>query len=214
MINKAVEEIKNKNKSRIETIRAWDFSPNMNIPNIPLIPLDHKQSSQENISTRLAIYISFNYKTVINAKNAFLCLWENNNFQLMSLPIRLIILNDIDNSKSIEKCNQLVLGSKLNIELPWGGKSKEKAINIMEMIDKFDDKETKETYNFLSESCHPNHLASVYWNLNNWNNKRFAGYLEDTINKTLEALEKSLTGMSRDGEKALKIANNYLSKKQ
>jgi len=72
----------------------------------------------------------------------------------------------------------------------------------------------EETYDFLCESCHPSNLRLWTWSSHNWGNKVFRERTHTLIDRTLEAVECSLGGITLDTTKTLEVALPYIQKDQ
>lgn len=169
------------------------------------------------------------------AATAFLTLWRNGMFTIISLPTRLMYelwgathfasqtLAQIQNSGKVEqalaKSQRLMIGARSEVQLPWGDTTNERSIHVMDLVRSLTDiyPQAEDTYDFLCESCHPSYLRLTTWSLagpllHNWTNEKFRESAHNLIDRTLQSVEQALEGIVLDTTKALVLALPYIEK--
>ena len=221
-------------QDRMNQIDKWNPIIDANLINcLPTIPLSYEPSPKELEAIRISLYVLSSAPVVLEFSKAFVFLWREHLFNTLSLPARQIfemwgavhysyrLLNEIDDPNKIGmisiKTNRLMLGARSEVELPWGGLTEEKSINIMDFIRSLKDiyPEAEETYGFLCESCHPSFIRQMDWSLagpriSNWSNRNFNRKGHDLINCTILAVEAALDGYALDVKRILESSTAYI----
>ncbi len=149
-------------------------------------------------------------------------LWESGMFILIPLNIRFLfeswarvhfakdIINKLANTQDIDKAEErverLTFGTRYEITLPWGGKSKDiKPIHINDCLRTLKDvyPAYQATYDFLSESSHPSFFENSYFMLAgpplaNWNNQSFKESMKPKLEKCFLIFETCIAGIIKD----------------
>lgn len=223
-------------RDRINRIKNWSpIEDSTLLDDLPNIPLNYEPSPQGLAAVRISTYVLNNTFAAHEASKAFVILWRLGQFTTISLPVRQIyelwgsshyvgqLLSEIDSSKDIEKINRklnrLLLGARSEVDLPWGGLSEEKSINVMDFIRSLTDTfpEAEKTYDFLCESCHPSFLKLVYMAQagplrSNWENEPFNNNGHKLLNNTLMAIETAQKGLAQDTKTTLEAILKYIRK--
>jgi hypothetical protein len=222
-------------QDRINQIDKWRPIIDSNLINcLPSIPLSYEPSPRGLEAIRVSLYVLNSAPIVLEFSKAFVFLWRKHLFNALSLPARQIfemwgaahyscqLLNGIDDPDKIGiisiKINNLMLGARSEVELPWGGLTKEKSTNVMDFIRSLKDVHPKaeETYGFLCESCHPSFIRQMQWSLagpriSNWRNQNFNRIGHVLIDRTILAVETALNGYALDVKRTLEYAKPYIS---
>jgi hypothetical protein len=163
----------------------------------------------------------------------FLNLWRSGLFTTISLPARLAyelwgaahfawqtLVRMHESGKvdtALATSQRLVLGARSEVLLPWGGATDEKSIHVMDFVRSLADiyPPAEDTYDFLCESCHPSYLRLTTWSLagpplQNWTNEKFRQHAHILIDRTLQAFERALEGITLDTTKTLELALPYI----
>jgi hypothetical protein len=219
----------------IKRIKIWMPNVSELVNRLPTIPLNYTPSEEGTVAIQVSLLVLNDMAFANQAVDAFMALWEKGIFATISLPTRLIYelwgavhyarqtivqMHKTGNvPKALEKSKRLTLGARSEVQLPWGGITQEKSINVMDFIDSLQDDEpqAKKIYNFLCESCHPSFLRLTMWSLmgphyGNWSNKRFSEHAHSLITDTLKYTEHALQGISLDTLKTLELALPYIEK--
>jgi len=203
------------------------------IKRLPDIPLDYTPSEQGSVGINLSLYVLGCLNFTDQAIIAFLKLWGDGLFTTISLPARLVYeiwgathfayqtLVEMQESGNVDKAiiriQRLTLGVRSEVELPWGGTSKEESIHIMDMIRSLADlhPQAECDYSFLCESCHPSYLRLTSWSLSgpvydNWANEKFRQQMHSLLDRTLGITKRALDGIATEVTRTLELALTYV----
>lgn len=221
-------------QERLTRIENWRPDLSGLVARLPDIPLRYNPSPQGIVALQLSLFVcggcvAFAGQSV----SAFLDIWRNGLFAIISLPARFIhelwggthfawqTLMQMHETGEVEKAlvksRRLVLGARSEVQLPWGGTASDTSIHVMDFVRSLADvyPETQQTYDFLCESCHPSFLRLTTWSLagpplQNWTNERFREEGHSLIDRTLQAVEQALDGIALDTIKTLELALPYI----
>ena len=219
----------------IKRIKLWLPDVSEITKKLPSIPLNYTPTAEGCVAIQVSSLVLNDMFFANQAMDAFIVLWEKGMFSTISLPTRLVYelwgaihyawqtigqMNATGNvSRASEISNRLTMGARSEVQLPWGGITQEKSINVISFIDLLKDVEpqAKKIYNFLCESCHPSFLRLTSWSLmgphiGNWTNKKFCEHAHVLIADTLRYMEGALQGISLDTLKTLELALPYIEK--
>ena len=215
---------------RLTAITKWRpiVDPNL-ISKFPDIPLSYMPSQKGLATINISLYIMNNIPIILEASRAFSVLWNIGLFSTVTLPVRQIyetwgathyaykLLIAMNNSNEISKINaklnRLLIGARSEVEMPWGGITNEKSINVMDFIRSLNDTylDAEKTYGFLCESCHPSQIRLLEWSMaspyrSNWDNQVFNKRGHKLLEDTLQAIEIALNGFALDTKRTLEMA--------
>ncbi len=223
---------------RLSRLRGWQ--PNLSglVERLPHIPLSYTPTPEGLVALQVSLFtaagcVPFAFQSLA----AFLILWQAGLLTAISLPTRLAYelwggahfarrtLDEMRKSGNIEaalaRTQRLLTGARPEVDLPWGGTASEKSIHVMDFVRSLADvcPGAEKTYAFLCESCHPSHLRLSTWFLagppvENWSNPRFRQEAHRLIDRTVDALERSLEGIAVDARNALELALPYIERDQ
>jgi hypothetical protein len=163
--------------------------------------------------------------------SSFSLLWKKGLLSQISLPVRFtfemwsavhyalkIIIKVSEISEIVEfKKNEglikrLFWGTRYPIPDMIGRPINEKSLNVLTLIDKLNDDypTVRDTYEYLCISCHPTNFPLFYWSMaspktHNWDNKAFQKHGHEMIQKTINAMDIALIGLSEDIRKTVEI---------
>jgi len=158
--------------NKIKKIR-YDIDEDV-IKKLPRIPLEYPPSFKGLYAVKISIYVLSFVNSSLNSTTAFLIIWEKGLLSAISLHARqifecwgaihyayqlLLEMNVSEDYKKLERrCARLLCGARSEVQMPWGGTTKEKSIHIMDLIRSLKDvyPEAEKNYDFLCESCHTN----------------------------------------------------------
>lgn len=203
------------------------------IQKLPSIPLEYLPSSEGLIALNIVLYTITCLNLSLNSLNAFVILWEKCLLSSLSVHARqiyelwgathyayqlLLEMHISENPKKVDRrVVRLLHGARSEVQMPWGGLTKEQSIHVMDLIRSLKDvyPETETTYGFLCESCHPNYFRLMEWFIGgppfyNWDNKAFNRNGHNLIDQTLRTMEQALSGIVSDTNKSLEIAIPYI----
>lgn len=218
---------------RLRRIGNWQPNLSALIERLPDIPLNYSPSLQGMVAVQLSLFVLGCTTFTAQAAAAFLNLWRDGLFTTISLPARLmyelwgaahfarLTLEQMQDSGNVgeaaERSQRLSLGARSEVQLPWGGITSEKSIHVMGFVRSLADiyPQAEDTYDFLCESCHPSYLRLTTWSiagpfLHNWTNEKFREQGHHLIDRTLQAVERTLEGIALDTRKTLELALPYI----
>lgn len=103
-----------------------------------------------------------------------------------------------DTQKALERVKRLTVGARSPVELPWGGPTTHRSVNVLDFIDRLETTGypgARADYDFLSESCHPSFLQLTAWNLVSAPASNFRNPLLDS--RILSQLERTVAILER-----------------
>lgn len=229
------EEETSRYQKRLTQIENWKPDLSSLIGRLPDIPLSYIPSTQGVIAINLLLFVLGCMTFADQAVTAFLALWRNGMFTTISLPARLMCelwgathfagqtLTQMQDSGKVKqvlaRSQRLMLGARSEVQLPWGGTTRERSIHVMDLVRSLADicPQAEDTYNFLCESCHPSYLRLTTWSLagsplHNWANEKFGEQGHGLIDRTLQAVERALEGIALDATNTLESALPYIEK--
>ncbi len=222
-----------KYNARLKSIKNW----NVDLPNfmrkLPDSPFKGEPPVEKAVAVTIVWFTAGGcVRYADQCVKAFMKLWESGLFSTITLPARLIyelwasthyalrVLDDVKDSKNLERAHkrtqQLFLGARSDLTLPWGDIPAPKCIHIMDFVRSLSNvyPETQDTYSFLCESCHPSYVQLMNWSLagppnDNWSNPNLQRIAHNLIDRTLTAMEMSLSGICEDTTNAFNTASIY-----
>lgn len=218
---------------RLTGLGEWRPDLSSLIERLPDIPLDYTPSIQGVVGVNLSLYVLGCMAFADQATVAFLKLWGDGLFATISLPARLIyelwgathfawqtlvqMQDSGDTARAIARTQRLTLGARSEVQLPWGGTTRERAVHVMDLIRSLADlhPQADHEYAFLCESCHPSYLRLTSWSLSgpifsNWANEKFRQQAHSLIDRTLGVTERALEGIATEVTRTLELALPYV----
>lgn len=195
-------------------------------------PISYQSTLRANLAF---MTYSFTYVTSQNSidesVSAFSLLWKKGLLTQISLPVRFTFemwsavhyalkiitkVNEVSEIHELEKnerfIKRLFWGTRYPILDMIGRPISEQSLNVLTLIDKLNDDypAVRNTYEFLCISCHPTNLPLFYWSMaspktHNWNNEAFQKQGHEMIQKTLNAMDIALIGLSEDIRKTVEM---------
>lgn len=227
------EEETSQYHERLTRVREWRPDLSYLIERLPNIPLDYSPSIQGIVAVNLSLYVLGCVAFADQATSAFLKLWGDGLFAIVSLPARLIYelwggthfawqtlvqmqdSGDID--RALANTRRLTLGARSEVQLPWGGTTNERAVHVMDLMRSLADlhPQADHDYGFLCESCHPSYLRLTTWSLSgpilgNWTNEKFREQAHSLIDRTLRVTERALEDIAIEVSRTLELALPYI----
>ena len=223
-------------KNMLDSFQKWEPDLAAFVRRLPNIPLNYAPTSEGIVALQVSLFVVAGCLPVSSqAVAAFQNLWQARLLNIISLPARLIyelwggvhyarhiliqMRKSSDVSVALLKSQRLVTGVHSQVELPWGGTSTDKCINVMEFVRSLSNvyPETEDSYAFLCESCHPSFLRHSTWSLAcppqpNWSNPKFREHAHLVICRTLEIIERSLGGIASDSRETLEVALPFIER--
>lgn len=199
---------------RIAELEKWNPAPPEELKKVLKgYHLDYTNYPKASIALRLALFSRQMLRSSAEQVAAFIVLWKAGLLGAITMPARMLIelwgaslfaktvLEKLERTDDIEKAfdkiDRLIIGSRSDIDLPWGGKSEVKSYSVQYFIDRLIedvDASWEQTYAFLCESCHPAFIRSSEWAMSrpafhNLSNEKFKARFHANIEQTFAALE-------------------------
>lgn len=201
--------------------------------NIPSSPLDAPPSLLQSVIHRAAKFYELGvwYRTK-ETMGAIVVLWKEGYLSSAAALTRIIFelwgashfmtagLKAFgmhkDTSRLAPIVNRLFEGVRSDVLLPWGMLASEKPIHVLDTIRSLNEvfSEAMSLYETLCESAHANQPRYIEWWLigkagDNWANDAVQTRGYAIINKTIDAIEKSVLGIKTETEIGMKLCGEF-----
>lgn len=190
------------------------------------------------LALRLGIYANNIFSISLQVSREIENQWQKGLFVLVPMSSRFVVeswgaihfaritldrlIKDKDIKREESRVERLIFGSRLdknsNVQLPFGGVNDSQSFNVMNFIDSLSDvsQESIEDYKILSEASHPNFIQSFYFQLAgpplpNWGNDNYKIHGHLLLERTVQAIERTTSGIQSDMVHILASSTHYVN---